>query len=89
MLFGTFERFVNQLGFNLKRFSLKIRMEDENFLNAHRWERFILQYLPKLEEFSMRYIIAFQNDHQPSLYSGKPNEFFSPFWLQRQLDIRN
>ncbi|CAF1046882.1 unnamed protein product [Adineta steineri] len=86
--FDKFEILINQFKFHLKTFSLRIWSRNENYLNARRWERIILQNLPQLEHFSMKYIICFQNDDQSSLHSDKSNEFLTSFWLQRQWLLR-
>ncbi|CAF1265020.1 unnamed protein product, partial [Adineta steineri] len=88
MKFDRFEILINQFKFHLKTFSLKIYFGDQNYLNARRWESIILQNLSQLEHFSMKYVICFLGDDQPSLYSNKPNEFLTSFWLQRQWLLR-
>ncbi|CAF1041850.1 unnamed protein product [Adineta steineri] len=82
--FDTFEIFFNQLNLKLKMFSFKTHVEDNNYLDANRWEQIISRKLPQLEEFYLKYIVHFQDDDQPPIYSGKPNEFLSSFWLERQ-----
>ncbi|CAF0946073.1 unnamed protein product [Adineta steineri] len=84
MKFDRFENLINQFKFHLKTLSLRIWSRNKNYLNACRWERIILQNLPQLEHFSMKYLVRFRNDDQPLVYSDEPNEFLTSFWLQRQ-----
>ncbi|CAF1201367.1 unnamed protein product [Adineta steineri] len=84
MKFDRFENLINQFKFHLKTLSLEIWSRNKNYLNAYRWERIILQNLPQLEHFSMKYLVRFRNDDQPPLHSDEPNEFLTSFWLQRQ-----
>ncbi|CAF1030788.1 unnamed protein product [Adineta steineri] len=84
MRFDRFENLINQFKFHLKTLSLRIWSRNKNYLNACRWERIILQNLPQLEHFSMKYLVRFRNDDQPPLHSDEPNEFLTSFWLQRQ-----
>ncbi|UJR29688.1 hypothetical protein I4U23_017236 [Adineta vaga] len=57
---------------------------DQNYLNAQRWEQIIQRNLSQLEEFYMTYITNFHKTRQLSSYSNELNQFFSPFWLQRE-----
>ncbi|CAF3806063.1 unnamed protein product [Adineta steineri] len=84
MEFDTFEMLIKNLNIKLKYFSLKIYTDDMNYLHAFRWENLLLKHLPNLEEFYLKSITTFENNHQPSIYQGKINEFFSSFWCQRQ-----
>ncbi|CAF1007397.1 unnamed protein product [Adineta ricciae] len=84
MTFDIFETFLSHLNLTiLKVLSLKVYIEDKNYLNAKRWEEIILTKIPNLEKFYLKYLVPFEDHHQPSIYTGKPNEFFSSFWFQR------
>ncbi|CAF4711688.1 unnamed protein product, partial [Rotaria sp. Silwood2] len=54
------------------------------YLDADRWEEFILKYLPLLEKFYLRYYVFLNNDHGTLMYFGKSNQFSSSFWIERQ-----
>ncbi|CAF1040292.1 unnamed protein product [Adineta steineri] len=65
MEFDTFEMLIKNFNIKLKYFSLKIYTDDMNYLDAFRWENLLLKHLPNLEEFYLKYIITFENNHQP------------------------
>ena len=48
------EMFIRHLQPKLKMLCFVNRSPDINYLDAHRWERFLRQYLPRLEKFSLR-----------------------------------
>jgi hypothetical protein len=59
------------------------------YLDADRWEEFILKYLPQLKIFYLIYYIFFNNDHGTPLYFGKSNRFASSFWIERKWILEN
>ncbi|CAF2673102.1 unnamed protein product [Rotaria sp. Silwood2] len=59
-------------------------VQDIAYLDANRWEEFILQNLPKLEEFYFKYSTYFEDHYETPMYSGKRDQFISPFWIERR-----
>jgi len=56
-----------------------------NYLDDNRWEKLILKYLPNLEKLYLKYSIHYEEGgYEPPTYCGKPNQFISPFWIERQ-----
>jgi hypothetical protein len=71
----------------VKVLHLIIYYDDVTYLNGHRWEQLILQSLPQLEEFYLKYheYREYHNYEDESLqYLGEPNQFTSSFWMARQ-----
>jgi len=68
----------------LKVLSLRCVLEDIIYLDANRWENFILTNLPQLEKFYFIYNTYFGDNEQPSIYLGERDQFNSLFWIQRQ-----
>jgi hypothetical protein len=54
------------------------------FLDGHRWKQFILQYLPDLKKFYLKFKDLIHHKHQHAIYSGEPNQFTSSFWIERR-----
>jgi hypothetical protein len=75
----------------LKVLNYITRSEDIAYLNARRWEEFILQDLPQLEKFSLQYYecIDDDEDHESKINFSGSNPFLTSFWLERQwlLDV--
>ncbi|CAF4174433.1 unnamed protein product [Rotaria sordida] len=84
ILFDEFEIFINKLNSKLKILSLTTIVEDIAYLDANRWEKFILTKLPQLEKFYFKYTTHFEENMQPSMYFGKRDQFISLFWIERQ-----
>ncbi|CAF1089764.1 unnamed protein product [Rotaria sordida] len=78
------EIFINKLNAKLKVLSLGCTSEDIDYLNANRWENFILNNLPQLENFYFTYHAYFGDDDISPMYFGIRDQFISSFWLQRQ-----
>ncbi|CAF1241273.1 unnamed protein product [Rotaria sp. Silwood1] len=77
------EIFSNKLCSNLKILFINCS-ENIIFLDAHRWEQFILHYYPQLERFYFTYYDCIDNDKQYEIYSERINKFFSTFWIERK-----
>jgi hypothetical protein len=58
--------------------------EDTTYLDANRWERFILENLPQLEKFYLKYNAHFEDNYETPIYFGERDQFISSFWLERQ-----
>ncbi len=84
MSFNEFKIFIRKLNSKLKVLSLTTIVEDIDYLDAYRWERFLLQNLPQLERFYLKYSAHFATDYATPMYFGKQNQFSSPFWLERK-----
>jgi hypothetical protein len=87
LTFDEFESFIRKFECKVKVLHLIINCEDVTYLNAHRWEQLILQSLPQLEEFYLKYYeyLECRNYEDESLqYLGEPNQFTSSFWMARQ-----
>jgi hypothetical protein len=87
--FDEFESFINKLNVKLKVLSLTTIVEDTVYLDANRWEKLILNKLPQLEKFYLKYSAYFKENYQTPMYFGKRDQFSSSFWLERRwmLDI--
>ncbi|CAF1529473.1 unnamed protein product, partial [Rotaria sp. Silwood1] len=83
MSFNVFEIFISKLNSKIKILSLTTIFEDIAYLDANRWENFILTKLPQLEKFYFKYSAYFAEDYQTPMYSGQRDQFISSFWLQR------
>ncbi|CAF4419487.1 unnamed protein product, partial [Rotaria sp. Silwood2] len=85
MTFDEFEIFIKKFySSKLKILSFNTIVEDIAYLDANRWEEFILQNLPKLEEFYFKYNAYFEDDYETPMYFGKRDQFISPFWIERR-----
>jgi hypothetical protein len=84
--FDAFEMFIRQIRPKLKVLVFIALFEEIAYLNAHRWEQLIVQDLPQLENFSLRYYedIDDDEDHKPQVNFGGSNSFLSSFWIERQ-----
>ncbi|CAF4258220.1 unnamed protein product [Rotaria sp. Silwood2] len=82
--FDEFEIFIRKVCSKLKILRVNTRSPDIAFLNAYRWEKLILQSLPQLEEFHLRYYERGGSVYKYSIYNGGPNQFISSFWIERQ-----
>ncbi|CAF2147908.1 unnamed protein product, partial [Rotaria magnacalcarata] len=82
--FDKLKIFIEKLNSKLKSFSLTTIVEDVTYLDANRWEELILTKLPQLEKFDFRYSAYFADDYDTPSYFGQPNQFISPFWLERR-----
>ncbi|CAF3773086.1 unnamed protein product [Rotaria sordida] len=89
MSFNIFRKFISKLNSKIKVLSLTTILEDITYLDANRWENFILTKLPQLEKFYFKYSAYFAEDYETPVYFGQRDQFISSFWLQRRwiLDI--
>ncbi|CAF1413885.1 unnamed protein product [Rotaria sordida] len=83
MSFNVFEIFISKLNSKIKILSLTTIFEDIAYLDANRWENFILTKLPQLEKFHFKYSVYLAEDYQTPIYVGQRDQFVSSFWLQR------
>ncbi|CAF0897618.1 unnamed protein product [Rotaria sordida] len=87
--FTIFQKFISKLNSKIKILSLTTIVEDITYLDADRWESFILTKLLQLEKFYFKYSAYFAENYETPVYIGQRDQFISSFWLQRQwiLDI--
>jgi hypothetical protein len=82
--FDEFEIFIQNIYSKLKVLRLNILSEDIAYLDANRWENFLLQYLPQLKEFYLRYDLMIAKGYDGPVYDGEPNQFNSSFWIEHR-----
>jgi hypothetical protein len=76
------EIFSNKLCSSLRILSINCS-ENIIYLDAHRWERLILNCYPQLEKFYFTYD-HINIDNQSEIYSEQVNQFSSSFWIERK-----
>ncbi|CAF1303628.1 unnamed protein product [Rotaria sordida] len=81
--FDEFEIFIRKICSKLKILRVNIQSRDITFLNAYRWEKLILQFLPQLEEFYLRYYERVGSVYKYPIYNEGSNQFISSFWIER------
>ena len=81
--FNEMEIFFTKILLNLKCLTI-IGTKDINFIDAYRWEQLILNYFPQLEDFWLFYYEYVHNEQNYPTYTGRWNQFSSPFWIERQ-----
>jgi len=84
MSFDEFEILISKIDAKLKILRLYILFNNRVYLDAHRWEQLILQYLTGLEKFYLKYFDFITEYFETQRYSERKNEFFSSFWIERQ-----
>jgi hypothetical protein len=85
--FDEFEMFIRQIRPKLKVLVFIALFEEIAYFDADRWEQLIVQDLPELKNFSLRYYEGTEDDeegHDSKLNFGGSNPFLSSFWLERQ-----
>ncbi|CAF0869307.1 unnamed protein product [Rotaria sordida] len=82
--FDEFQIFITKIDSKLKVLSITSLSEDMTYLDADRWEEFILKYLPLLQKFYLKYYVFFNNNHETLMYLNKSNRFASSFWIERR-----
>ncbi|CAF1510485.1 unnamed protein product [Adineta ricciae] len=91
--YGTFDDlqiFISKIHCKLTIFNLFIVSPDITFLSGDRWERFLIQYLPHLVEFSFKYSLSFAEIQENVDFDrNMQNQFHSSFWIQQNwiLDV--
>jgi hypothetical protein len=82
--FDEFEILIRKINVKLKVLRVTTHAQDMTFLNAHRWKKFILRSLSQLEQFYLRYYEHVNEEYKYPIYLGRPNQFTSSFWIERQ-----
>jgi hypothetical protein len=84
--FDQFEMFIRQVRPKLKVLNfITLHAKMSNF-DAYRWEQLIIQELPQLKKFSLKYyeFIDDEKDYELQSNFGGSNSFVSSFWLERR-----
>ena len=81
--FNQLEPFLAQFLPSLKVLRISTN-DDEEYINASRWERLISTYMLDLRVFDMQYICRTRDDHDQLVFDDLIKQFTSPFWVQRQ-----
>jgi hypothetical protein len=81
--FDQLEMFIKHIHCQLKVLHFITQSEDFTYLNADRWERFISENLPQLEEFKFQYYKETIDRNKSSIFK-RQNQFTSPFWIARK-----
>ncbi|CAF5059390.1 unnamed protein product [Rotaria sp. Silwood1] len=82
--FDEFQIFITKIYSKLNVLSVTSLSNDMTYLDADRWEEFILKYLPLLQKFYLKYHVFYDNEHAILIYFKKLNRFTSSFWIERQ-----
>ncbi|CAF0778917.1 unnamed protein product [Rotaria sordida] len=81
--FSEFELFIKKINSQLRVLHFTT-FDNISFLDANRWQRLIVQYLPHLYKFEFEYDEKISNTFQLGPHHQQINQFTSLFWLQRQ-----
>jgi hypothetical protein len=82
--FDEFEIFIRQLRPKLKVLMFSTSSEEMAYMDAYRWERFLLQDLLQLKKFSLQYHERNDDKDESNIDFRETNPFFSSFWFKRQ-----
>jgi hypothetical protein len=88
LIFDEFEEIIIKLSDQLRLLSITIQCMDENYLDANRWKRLILEYMPYLNKFIFSYTDDIDRDFQITPCHVLINHFISSFWIERQWIFR-
>ncbi|CAF1145232.1 unnamed protein product [Rotaria sordida] len=75
---------IRKLDCKLKVLRFTSETEYIDYLDANRWERLILQNLPQLEDFHLKYYVQHDDVYESSIYLEDCNQFTSSFWIERK-----
>ncbi|CAF3520128.1 unnamed protein product [Rotaria sp. Silwood1] len=81
--FSELEIFIKKLNSQLKVLHFNT-FDNIMYLDANRWQRLILQYLPYLQKFEFEYDENISHIFQLGQYHQQINRFTSSFWLKQQ-----
>ncbi|CAF0921623.1 unnamed protein product [Rotaria sordida] len=82
--FDQFEMFIRKIDAKLQFLSFNTESEDINYLDAKRWEKLIMKYLPQLDKFYFQYHIYRDYENEYPVYRDQCDQFISSFWIDRQ-----
>ncbi|CAF2571132.1 unnamed protein product [Rotaria sp. Silwood2] len=81
--FSEFEIFIKKIGSQLRVLHFTT-FDNIMFLDANRWQRLILQYVPRLQKFEFEYDEKIPHIFQLGPHHQQLNRFTSSFWLKYQ-----
>ncbi len=82
--FDKFELLIMDLFYRLEVLCISTS-DDSAYLDANRWERLILFYMPSLHIFDIKHTnFAFNNDCYETACQNLMNQFASSFWFERK-----
>jgi len=81
--FDQFEILIKKLFSQLQILRIVISL-DSSYLDADRWERLILKYMPHLQILNIKYYERVLNQFTLGPYYSRLNRFISSFWIQRK-----
>jgi hypothetical protein len=82
--FDEFEIFIKQICSKLQVMRFINRSNDTAYLDADRWERLILQYVPNLSTFDFQFFENLSTFHSFTSYHTRMNRFTTSFWIERR-----
>jgi len=77
--FDEFEIFIKQISSKLRVIRFINRSNDTAYLDANRWERLILRYIPVLCKFDLKFFENLSTSHSFTLYHTRMNQFTTSF----------
>jgi hypothetical protein len=81
--FEKFKSIISQFDFRLKVLHITA-LFDKKYLDANRWEKLILNYMPKLNIFDYEcHCNTIDDNDQNKIYHHLIEKFHSSFWLER------
>lgn len=84
LTFDVFEILIKKLFSKIEILHLSTSW-DSSYIDADRWERFILQYMPHLRILNFKYSSVSSYFHSfPEHYHSTLNRFISSFWIKRK-----
>ncbi len=84
MRFDELEIFISHLDCDLKVLRMTTLCGDTAYFDADRWEEFIFDYMPQLEEFYFQYYDELDHESDYRTYFNNPNRFTSSFWIEQK-----
>jgi hypothetical protein len=82
--FDEFEIFIKQICSKLQVMRFINQSNDTAYLDADRWKRLILQYIPDLSKFNFQFFENLSTSHTFTSYHTRMNQFTTTFWIERQ-----
>lgn len=88
--FDELQACLSYIGSNLKSLDLEFIQDDYDYLDDNRWEYFISNYLPKLDNFHLNYDQTIDPEGSFLPHPTPPNGFMSEFWKEKdwRLEIK-
>jgi hypothetical protein len=83
LMFNKLESIIRKIHSPVRTFRISTYW-GEAYLDADRWERLILQYMPHLREFYFQHHEFIDDDFEVTEYHTRINRFMSSFWIERR-----